>query len=426
MTITAHDPEVMGGLHLPISPGPKGFDVQICLCYTIKILLRGGGPIGLALQDLQLDDIRTAEGSLEDSRMLHRSILSLAIIFFGSQHMDSSITQRGYVIHGLVLKQLNHALLDARCYARDDVILSVVTLALLECFVPTGRKYYLKHMLGLEMLLELRGPTTDCSPNSIQIYKSVRRMILFASLNARKPSILARKEWKSVLQTDCRGQELEEQYLFDALADCTVLVAECDKVTGTWMEGSHSATHQQYQLIQRSLDLLEQLKDWRARWGCKTTTVTDGAQGLGDCEDSVTPFPKNLKGSAIILLMLYNTIIIFISRILSSFISEYRCSSVNQFFTESLLDGPEPLQSFEAGLEYTYAAAERNAALEIYHCIPHVRKSHLDSGSLTVAHLAFRTAWGTLGGNDSREGQSLTDYLKTGSHEVFAKGLWVD
>lgn len=92
--------------------------------------------------------------------MFHRSILSLAIIFFGSQHGQPWIIGRGYTIHGMALKQLNDALSGPRCYLRDDILLSVVTLVLLECFVLTGRKYYLKHMVGLEKLIELRGPNS--------------------------------------------------------------------------------------------------------------------------------------------------------------------------------------------------------------------------------------------------------------------------
>jgi hypothetical protein len=118
----------------------KGFfEIQIYICYTRKYLLRGG-PIDLASQDLQLSDIYTAADTEDNTHLLHRAILTLAITFFGAQHRSSSIQTRGYIMHGKILKQLNATLSDPHCYLRDDVLLSVVTLALLECFVPTGRK----------------------------------------------------------------------------------------------------------------------------------------------------------------------------------------------------------------------------------------------------------------------------------------------
>jgi hypothetical protein len=179
------------GIAVPASPRLRSFEIHTCICYTMNYLLRGS-LVDLALQELQLSDMYTAGENKGDPQMLHCAILSLAAIF-GSQHQES-ITDRGYFIHGLALKQLSHALSDPNCYIHDDVLLSVVTLAFLECFVPTGRKHYLKHMTGLEKLLELRGPNMHCFPKSFQIYKGVRRMIIFASLSTRRPSILARGE----------------------------------------------------------------------------------------------------------------------------------------------------------------------------------------------------------------------------------------
>lgn len=85
-------------------------------------------------------------------------------------------------------------------------------------------------MIGLEKLLEPRGPNMHCFPKVFQIYKGVRRMTIFASLSTRRPSILARGEWRRIPWTDCLDGEIEEQYLLDALADCMVLVSGRDKV----------------------------------------------------------------------------------------------------------------------------------------------------------------------------------------------------
>jgi len=76
----------------------------------------------------------------------------------------------------------------------DEILYSVVTLAFLESFALTSPNYYLKHMIDLERLLELQGPPVHGSPKYSQLHK----LILFASLNTRRHSILAREEWKVI------------------------------------------------------------------------------------------------------------------------------------------------------------------------------------------------------------------------------------
>lgn len=140
-------------------------------------------------------------------------------------------------MHGVALKHLNQALSDSKCYTRDEVIISVITLALLECFVPTRPKYFLKHKIGLERLLELREPSSYCSLKSSQIHKGVRHMILFASLRTGKPSILARAEWKGPLRVNCSDEDVQAQDLFDILANCTVLIGDRDNMLANWELG---------------------------------------------------------------------------------------------------------------------------------------------------------------------------------------------
>jgi len=388
---------------LPASPGMKGFfEIQICICYTRKYLLRGG-PVDLASQDLQLSDSYTAINMEDNTYLLHRAILTLAVIFFGAQHRSSSIQNRGYIMHGKILKQLNATLSDPHCYLRDDVLLSVVTLALLECFVPTGRKYYLKHMSGLEKLLELRGPGMHRERKSLGILKGVRRMVIFAALSKRKESILAREEWKRIQGTDCTGDEMEEQCLMNALADCTVVIAEYDKVVGNSKSDIEDSACQRDEVTRRALNLLEQLHLWKKRWDTEERNshleIPAELQQTEETRESVTTTLNFANSSASIMFMLYNTALIYVFRILAS------------------LDG-HPGAKWE----------ERSAALEICRCIPYhlSQKSRLDSGSMTVASLAVRTAWKTLGGSGSPGGRWMIDLLQAESSEVFARGLWVD
>jgi hypothetical protein len=216
---------------LPISvtlPNLEGFQVQLFICYTSKHPLRGGA-VDLALRDLQLNDLCTEVDNRSDGQVFHISILSLTMMV----HRNSSILTNGYLIHDMALKQLNKALSNPECYVRDDVVLAVIPLIILEAFVPTGRKSYLKHMSGLENFLELRGPNFHRSLRSRERLKGVRRMIILASMKRRQPSILARRGWKSMSWLSEDVAERTEYYLWNVLADYTAIVADYDEVIPT-------------------------------------------------------------------------------------------------------------------------------------------------------------------------------------------------
>jgi len=372
--------------------------------------------------------------SATNGQIFHQAFLGFAMIVFGTEHGQGYITGQGYATHGLALKQLNQSLSDPNCYARDEVILSVATLAILECVVPTGTKNYLNHMIGLERLLELRDPRSRCSPESCELYKSVRHMILFASLRTGKPSILAREEWKTVLRANCSDEELQEQDLYDVLADCTILAAQLDEMSANLELDLERATHQQEKIKRRALILLSHLSAWRKRWDSdernsysETSAALAGVEptqeALGD--DSPTPHTifKFSNESAALMFMLYNTTLIFVLRILASLSLQNLDIHSNQQL---------PLQ--DAGYSddlwnYTkdeYVAAERLAALEVCRCIPYyaVRKSRLDTDCSPIVHWAVTTAWTTLCGNESAAGRWMMDLLKDKGREVTVKALW--
>jgi hypothetical protein len=261
-------------------------------------------------------------------------------------------------------------------------------------------------MSGLEKLLELRGPGMHRERKAMGIFKGVRRMIIFAALSKRKESILAREEWKWIKGTDCTGGEMEEQFLLNALADCTVVIAEHDKVVGNSKSDIGDSACQRDEVTRRALDLLEQLHLWKKRWDAEDRNSyleIPAEYAIEETRKSDVPSTSIIlnfaNSSASIMFMLYNTALIYVFRILVS------------------LDG-HPGAKLE----------ERSAALEICRCIPYQssQKSRLDSGSMTVASLAVRTAWKTLDGSGSPGGRWIIDVLQAESSEVFARGIWVD
>jgi hypothetical protein len=378
------------------SPLLKVNEIEIYLCHFLDHPMIRSGPVAVTARRLQLSEVIPAGANTATLQLFPQAVLSFATVFFGALHGQDRITRHGYTLFGTALKQLNLALSEPKCYTRDDVIISVITLALLEFWVPSGPKHYLKHIAGVERLLELRGP----DPKSLELYRGLRHMILFASLSTRKPSILAGLEWKKAFRVNCSEEESQKQDLYDVLADCTVLVAERD-VLATWVLDLERYTLRQSEIEKKALLLLTNLRSWKMRWdNDKENSYVE----ISVNEDDPPPFRTILEfssDSAATMLLFYNSALIHVLQILAS------------------------LQLDNSLSKDEYIAAERSAAFDICRCIPYylVRKSHLD---LRCVHLAVVTAWKTLRHRETADGRWLMDILSAKSQESFAPGLWAD
>ncbi|OJJ45967.1 hypothetical protein ASPZODRAFT_17397 [Penicilliopsis zonata CBS 506.65] len=342
---------------IAISP-PSQVDVYICFS---RRYLRRGAAIDLALQKMSPSELVAST----NTRIFPQAILSFGSILFGTHHDQRAIVGRGYALYSVALRQLNKALAEEHCYTRDEVILTVATLAILESLVPTSPNSYLQHMLGLERLLELRGPRSF-SPLSAVLFKSVRHMILFASLRTGKPSILARAEWKQALRETCSEEEMQEQDLFDILADCTVLANNESE----------------------ALELLLFLDAWRQRW------EGDGRNAYVEISHHGQTHFGFLNQPAAIMFMFYNTTLIYVLQILAA-----------------------------SSTEGEYVSMQRAAALAVCRCLPYYQQTRRDDDSSPIVHWAATTAWTTLSRNECEERQWGEDLLFT-SRDIVARGLW--
>ena len=370
----------------------KEKDIEVYICYFRDHQMFRGGPVALFAKQLQPNDIIPDGGNTATRQLFPQAYVSFATVIFGVNHKQTEITNCGYAMCGVALKQLNQALSEPKCYNDDNVLITVVALALLECWVPSGPKNYLKHMAGVERLLELRGS----NPKSLELHKGVRHMILFASLSTRKPSILARKEWKRGLKIDCSNEELQEQGLYDVLADCSVLAAERDHVVANHALDLESNANWCNEVEKKALALLTHLYSLRGGWASDTKNFYREIPADGD---EPLPFPTIFEFSsdfAATRLLSYKSTLIHVLRILSSL----------------------PIDRKDE-----FVAAERTAATDICRCIPYFLngKSYLD---LRTVHLAVVTAWNTLRRRETAEGRWLMDILSTKSRDIFAKGLW--
>ncbi|KAF3904880.1 hypothetical protein ABW20_dc0106900 [Dactylellina cionopaga] len=421
---------------LPAQLKPRGDEVEIYICYSRKNLRRGAA-IDLVLEKTHPSEVVATGVTESDNKIFHQAILSFGTLLFGYQHHQANIISRGYALHGVALKHLNEALSDSKCYTRDEVILCVATFAILECLVPTGSKNFLKHMIGLERLLELRGPGSYCSPISGELYKSVRHMIIFASLRTGKPSILAKKEWEQCLRECCSEKEIQEQDLFDILADCTVLIAERNNMLTNWDLNLESCIRRRDKIERRALKLLAHLRGWKARWDSdetnvytETPTSITGVELIQTSSDDNPPplsFFKFSSDASAIMLMFYNTTCICVLNILTSLPFEIVNIDTGSSLAQDSPQEVEPKDKLEIPTRDQYATAEWLAALEVCRCIPYYsersRRHSVADGS-PIVHWAITTAWMTLARNEPAGGRRIMDQLDATCEGMVAKGVW--
>ncbi|KAG4431310.1 hypothetical protein IFR05_013207 [Cadophora sp. M221] len=411
-------------------------EFEVYICFALKHLRRGG-TIELTTRTIKNTDIvpARAPATIHHGHISHQAILSFAAIFFGTQHRQAEITRMGFALYGMVLQRLNETLSDPVYNTNDDLIYAVVTLGILELFVSTGAGNHLKHMAGLERLFALRDHNLSISYESAEMYRSLRQMIIFAALRSRRPSILARPEWKTRLRAHIdSSDELEKQELFDVLADCTVVISARDQILSDSHISHESMIAGLEKLKQDALSLLAQLSSWRKRWDSDEkhhpteTPLSDGQlkQKQTDQEEDPLPFTTTLEypSEAIaITTMLYNISLIHVLQILSLLTSPpVECTPYesppatpplqppltgNGNFLHDPPDFPNMWSSPPANSQQQlspYILAQRAPIIEICRSISY----HLSSpqrATSSVLHWGTTTAWIRVGGENSVVGR---------------------
>lgn len=409
---------------------------EIYICHALKHLRRGG-IIEVTTRNIKYTDIIPARATAHSGRISHHAILSFAIIFFGTLHRQAHIAQQGYVLYGVVLKRLNQALSDPTCNTDDDLIQSVVTLSIMELVAPTGPGNHLKHMAGLERLLNLRDHGTSISVESAALYRSLRQMILFAALRSRKASILAQPEWKKRLRTHCEpGEGLQRQDLFDVLADCSVLIAKRDHLLWSWELCPVKRVDRLDKIRQYALALLAQLSAWRKQWESneeniylETPIALAGLETTqAPCGDDAMPFGTGFEfrnKSSVIVLMLYNVALIYVLQILAFLDFDNLDNPPDQgFIAENFLNDPSHVDDMWNHTKNPHLLAQRIAVMEICRSIPYYIEMVSRLEPSAIAHWAITTIWLKLRGTKSILGNWVLDFLVQKS-PVTAKTLTV-
>jgi hypothetical protein len=400
----------------PPSTSLRANEFERYVCYSLQYLTRGA-LIEVSSRDMGSIGVSETEMTVSSGRLSHQAVISFATIFFGTQHKQVSITKRGYTMYGVALNQINQAISDRTYCTLEELLLSVVTLAILEAIVPTGPGNNLKHMRAVEGLLWFQDNNSPTSANLSKLYLAVQHMVIFSALHLREPSILARPDWKRLLRSICPENQLHQQDLFNILADCSVLIAKRDKLLAHWQLHTETPSDQRSALRQEALDLLTQICLWRERWDCdERNSYFETALQTPSRNDSL-PFTTVLifpDESVAIMFMFYNITLIYVIQILQSFdFEDLRHHPNNNVTSQHILQDRLPFDEVCDSTDNQYFSAQVQAILEISRSIPY----YLDQVSLAgyesspIPHWALATVWVKIRGIKSAIGRWLMELL---------------
>ncbi|KAI4662299.1 uncharacterized protein J4E79_004588 [Alternaria viburni] len=353
---------------------PKFNDKEVCICYARRHLLPNG-PIDLGLQELQPSDIVTDNYAVRgaSSPLFVQAALSFATLFFGAQHHQSGILAEGYAIHGVALKRLNQALSQPERRMHDDVIVSVILLAMLELFMPTGPRNWLKHMLGMEQLLALRDPASlvHASFRTLELYKAASDE-LFKLQHASGLSYIQRRQ-----EMQCK-------------ADGTLVF----------------------------------LRAWKRRWDSNEENVHIEEECLDPTSTQISPriIYRFMSDSVARMLMLYNTALIYTLRVMATLGSK---TNGTQHIPSDHIQGGT---GADVMTESSYYPVIRTAGLDIARCITdylqHKRARGETDFVSPMVQWAVITAGQALGGEESPDGKWMVSLLKGDAMYTIAKRAW--
>lgn len=375
-----------------------------------------------------MNSIRRGSANATDRSLavqnFEQAVLCFSTIMFGVDHGQIAIRSNGYTQHGLILTKLNNALSDPEYRTSDEVILTIVVLALLEGLEPMSPGSYLSHMLALEKLLAMRNVAVGLPISTVRICQGCRHMLVFASLRTRRATILSQVSWKSILRLDCGEDFLREQDLFDVLADCSALLERSDQSTMLACTNVQQS-NLRHALLHEALSQLGCLSSLSERRFAETRDelwLNIGYQQLGlspvqlqPTESEETSLP--ISEGAATELLLYYTALIWVYRLIGDILVKGTSVQAAEMpYNTPDLSVPDSVSCL---------AAERLAAEAICSCALRYLMTglarHLNSSP--IVHWAVTTAWETLGADSVSSRQIFTQVLEASSGPSIARGL---
>jgi hypothetical protein len=257
---------------------------------------------------------------------------------------------------------------------------------------------WIGHSLGLERLMELRGPESFRKLPDRAIFQSSRPSVIFAAILLHKPTILSDTRWKTIPWDDDPSQKDTFQYLVDILADSPQLFVLRDQMYASKL--TEESQFLNCELQERTRSLLEQLETWKSSWD-----ATQGDYYSETPVPSTTPALISPNGTPI---SFWTTNLQFNTLRQANAITTYNASIILLLKILQEVTLPNALPSTAAQLaEKMYAAGIEICRSTEYHL-------QIMREGLGGFHLLFplRMAWDAVGKFEPAIGVWLADVLR--------------
>lgn len=187
---------------------------EVFMTYTNDRLLKGGETID-------------PSALLVPRKLANQCFLALSTTYFGHDHRQKGVVEKGLTRYGAALAGVHDALSDPKKSATYDILEAVILMALFETLMSSSKDGWVAHSLGMQRLFELRGPEGFQKMPERAVFQVSRPSIIFASLILRQPTILAEERWKTVPWAKEPDQKVMYHHVVDIGADCPGHL--CDK-----------------------------------------------------------------------------------------------------------------------------------------------------------------------------------------------------
>ncbi|CBF80680.1 hypothetical protein AN8501.2 [Aspergillus nidulans FGSC A4] len=203
------------------------------------------------------------------SPILRDAFDSVSHSFFGRSVQNQTIEVKGFSGYPRVLRSLQEALLDPERSKAESTLATVVLLMAFESVERTGQESLIAHVLGALRLIQHRGPENHMFGVEHLIFTELRPYWVSASFTARKPSFLAREEWKTVPWSAGTTPKNILHYLLDLAVEIPGILSQHDELQvgiQSNILSAHERSVKQTAFWNAVGDLTDRFALWKINW----------------------------------------------------------------------------------------------------------------------------------------------------------------
>ncbi|MCJ1471619.1 hypothetical protein MMC13_000259 [Lambiella insularis] len=201
----------------------------------------------------------------------------MAKVFYGIQHREKRILQDGMCLYGRGLSTLSNVLSKANCIVTTEMVVSVLSLCVGESIMPSSNSSWTVHILGLERLFALRGPSfaVEGTVLDLVMLETCRPVMILGAFFTRKPSVMGQPEWKALAKPQesdrtthlfqSSTKEDDMSFLMEILAEIPALFQLCDNCIQT-AEPRQPSSATIGMIWSRAKQLQQELHAWKEKW----------------------------------------------------------------------------------------------------------------------------------------------------------------